>query len=72
MKHYATLLVTGGTGYIGRHAVKALLDAGYFPVVLDNSLPRYGRDASNGIYVKGTLKIKSCSAACLPSTILTR
>jgi UDP-glucose 4-epimerase len=39
MKKYATILVTGGAGYIGRHVVKALMSAGHFPVVLDNSLP---------------------------------
>jgi len=31
-----TILVTGGAGYIGSHACKALAAAGYQPVVLDN------------------------------------
>jgi UDP-glucose 4-epimerase len=31
-----TVLVTGGAGYIGSHAVLALKDAGYCPVVIDN------------------------------------
>ena len=31
-----SILVTGGAGYIGSHAVLALLDAGYHPVVLDD------------------------------------
>ena len=31
-----TVLVTGGAGYIGSHAVLALLGAGHAPVVLDN------------------------------------
>jgi UDP-glucose 4-epimerase len=31
-----TILVTGGTGYIGSHAVLALRDAGYEVVILDN------------------------------------
>jgi len=31
-----TVLVTGGAGYIGSHAVLALLDAGYRVVVVDN------------------------------------
>lgn len=30
------MLVTGGAGYIGSHAVKALAEAGYRPVVYDN------------------------------------
>lgn len=31
-----TILVTGGAGYIGSHACKALSKAGYTPLVLDN------------------------------------
>ena len=31
-----TVLVTGGAGYIGSHAVLALLDAGWGVVVVDN------------------------------------
>lgn len=30
------VLVCGGAGYIGSHTLRTLLDAGYFPVVLDN------------------------------------
>jgi UDP-glucose 4-epimerase len=30
------ILVTGGAGYIGSHAVRALQRAGYLPLVLDN------------------------------------
>ena len=30
------ILVTGGAGYIGSHACKALKRAGYTPVTLDN------------------------------------
>ena len=30
------VLVTGGAGYIGSHAVRALARAGHKPVVLDN------------------------------------
>lgn len=32
----STILVTGGAGYIGSHAVKALLQEGYQVVILDN------------------------------------
>jgi len=39
-----TILVVGGAGYIGSHAVKALMKAGHRPVVLDN-LSRGYRDA---------------------------
>ena len=37
-----TVLVTGGAGYIGSHACKALHAAGYLPVVYDNLV--YGHD----------------------------
>ncbi|MBN2225323.1 MAG: UDP-glucose 4-epimerase GalE [Deltaproteobacteria bacterium] len=39
-----TILVVGGAGYIGSHAVKALMAAGFTPIVLDN-LSRGHRDA---------------------------
>jgi len=36
------ILVTGGAGYIGSHACKALARAGYVPVALDNLV--YGHE----------------------------
>jgi len=36
MTETATVLVTGGAGYIGSHACQALSSAGYRPVVVDN------------------------------------
>jgi UDP-arabinose 4-epimerase len=32
----AAVLVTGGAGYVGSHAAKALKDAGYTPITVDN------------------------------------
>ena len=34
--HERSVLVTGGAGYIGSHACKALARAGYLPIVYDN------------------------------------
>lgn len=51
-----TVLVTGGAGYIGSHAVKLLRQRGYRPVVYDNLI--YGhREAlpSGGDFVEGDL-----------------
>lgn len=36
MSHRATILVTGGAGYVGSHACKALAAANYQPVTYDN------------------------------------
>jgi UDP-glucose-4-epimerase GalE len=35
-KRMRNILVTGGAGYIGSHACKALFKAGYFPIAFDN------------------------------------
>lgn len=39
-----TVLVTGGAGYIGAHACKALSQAGYLPVAYDNLI--YGHESA--------------------------
>jgi len=50
-----TILVTGGAGYVGSHACKALAKAGFQPVVYDN-LSRGFRDAVRfGPLVQGDL-----------------
>ena len=36
------VLVNGGSGYIGSHTLKALINAGHYPVVLDNLV--YGNE----------------------------
>jgi UDP-glucose-4-epimerase GalE len=49
------VLVTGGAGYIGSHAAKALAQSGYEPVVLDN-LARGHREAVQwGPFIEGDL-----------------
>ena len=35
-RHLTTILVTGGAGFVGSHACKALARAGYLPVTFDN------------------------------------
>jgi len=51
-----TILVVGGAGYIGSHAVKALIRTGHRPVVLDN-LSRGHRDAVlTDDFVEGDLR----------------
>ena len=47
MKKNRTVLVTGGTGYIGSHTVKMLAEKGYNPVVFDN-LSKGHREAVAG------------------------
>jgi UDP-glucose 4-epimerase len=56
IRKFATVLVTGGAGYIGSHVVKALMDAGHFPVVLDNSLPGNGPGRNDGVRVNGRIE----------------
>ena len=51
-----SILVTGGAGYVGSHACKALAEAGYRPVVYDN-LSRGHREAVRwGPFVEGDLR----------------
>jgi UDP-glucose 4-epimerase len=51
-----TVLVTGGAGYIGSHAVLALLDNGYPVVVLDNLTTGFEWAVPKGaVFVKGDI-----------------
>jgi UDP-glucose 4-epimerase len=67
MTEKATVLVTGGAGYIGSHAVLALRDAGWPVVVVDNlvtgfrwavpdDVPFHQGDIADQPFVEGVLK----------------
>ena len=49
------VLVTGGAGYIGSHACKALARAGYAPVTLDNLVYGHRSAVRWGTFVRGDL-----------------
>ena len=50
------VLVTGGAGYIGAHACKALARAGYAPVTYDNLVYGHERSVRWGPLVKGDIQ----------------
>jgi UDP-glucose 4-epimerase len=49
------ILVVGGAGYIGSHMVKALLEAGFEVLVLDNLSTGYRELLTGGTFVQGSL-----------------
>ena len=49
------VLVTGGAGYIGGHACKALAKAGYAPVAMDNLVHGHRSAVRWGPFVHGDL-----------------
>lgn len=49
MNDKLTVLVTGGAGYIGSHAVLALLDAGHRPIVIDNLVTGFRWAVPDGV-----------------------
>ena len=49
------ILVTGGAGYIGSHAAKALARSGYTPIVLDNLVYGHREAVRWGPFVEGDL-----------------
>jgi len=52
------VLVTGGAGYIGSHACKALKNAGYIPVTFDNLSVGWRDAVKFGPFEKGDLRNK--------------
>ena len=50
-----TVLVTGGAGYIGSHACKALKAAGYLPVTYDSLVTGWQDAVKFGPFEKGDL-----------------
>ncbi len=51
----APILVTGGAGYIGTQTCKALVKAGFFPIVYDNLSQGYEESVRWGIFEKGDI-----------------
>ncbi|MFZ7125014.1 MAG: UDP-glucose 4-epimerase GalE [Desulfobacterales bacterium] len=49
------ILVVGGAGYIGSHMVKALLEAGFWPVTLDNLSRGHRELVPGGEFIEGDL-----------------
>lgn len=50
------VLVTGGAGYIGSHTAKALHEAGYHPIILDNLKSGYLPHVRWGTFIKGSVQ----------------
>jgi UDP-glucose 4-epimerase len=59
------VLVTGGAGYIGAHACKALARAGYLPVVFDNLSTGWAEAVKWGPLVRGDLMDRASIDAAL-------
>ena len=51
----ATILVTGGAGYIGSHVVKELLRQGHKPIILDNLQTGHRKATTDALLIEGDL-----------------
>ena len=49
------ILVVGGCGYIGTHMVKALLEAGHHPIILDNLSTGHRELLPGGTFIEGDI-----------------
>jgi UDP-glucose 4-epimerase len=63
MDERRTVLVTGGAGYIGAHACKALAAAGFIPVTFDNFLTGWQDAVKWGPLIQGDLMDRGAVAA---------
>ncbi|MFT3811470.1 MAG: UDP-glucose 4-epimerase GalE [Micropepsaceae bacterium] len=61
------VLVTGGAGYIGAHACKALAKAGYLPVVYDDLSLGHAAHIKWGPHVHGDIRDRAAIEAALTS-----
>ena len=62
------ILVTGGAGYIGSHTVRALLEQGHTPVVLDNLIQGLERFVPQGTpFINGDVGDAHCLAQVFAS-----
>ena len=59
------ILVTGGAGYIGAHACKALARAGYLPVTYDDLSLGHGEHVKWGPLVRGDIRDRAAIEAAL-------
>jgi UDP-glucose 4-epimerase len=69
-----TVLVTGGAGYIGSHACKALAEAGHVPVCFDNLSTGWRNAVRYGPFVEGDLldaaAIRAAVDAAQPEAVM--
>lgn len=65
MSKSPVVLVTGGAGYIGSHACKALADAGFTPVVYDNLTLGHRNFVKWGSLVEGDTRDKAALVAAM-------
>jgi len=59
LKKLPNLLITGGAGYIGSHAVKVAKNFGFNPVTFDNLSMGHRWAVRDGVFVKGNLADRS-------------
>ena len=69
-----SILVTGGAGYVGSHACKALRSAGYVPVTFDNLATGHSEAVKFGPFERGDLldkrRIESVFARYCPDAVM--